>query len=95
MNGATGVNDGPAQPVVDDDLEGRLRDAQGDVERCRGELREALDARDALVFEAVDRAGKGQRWTARALGVQPQNVVRILANGPPTDGHPSAHPEMP
>jgi DNA-directed RNA polymerase specialized sigma24 family protein len=73
----------------------RLADAHGDVERLRAELRAAIDARDALVFEAIDLHHVSQGEAARIMGITPQSVVRILANGPPPDEMPSAHPELP
>ena len=86
--GGTAVDEAP--PIRE-----RLADAQGDVDRLRAELREATDARDALVFEAVDTHRVGQREAARLMGITPQAVVRILSNGPPPDDTPPAHPEVP
>lgn len=79
-------------------IESRLADAQGDVARLRGELREAVDFRDLLVFEAVDLWHRSGRAVARALaagnegeGFTPQGVHRILAGGPPPPPERAGH----
>lgn len=71
----------------------RLAEAQRDVMRLRAELAEALDARNALVFEAVDLWHWPVRQVARQVELTPQGVVQILAAGPPAWREDSAHPE--
>jgi len=101
VNTATDVNDPGPTVIAAGDVVTRLGDAQAEVERARAEFRGALDARDALVFEAVDIHRMSQRAVARALngpehplGLKPQAVARILSNGPPPEGG-SPHPELP
>lgn len=76
-----------------DGMATRLADAQGDVERLELELREAIDARNALVFEAVDLFHMTYRHVGRVLdgaskaaggdGFTHAGVHKILAGGPP------------
>jgi hypothetical protein len=100
--GDGGRGQAPGPLVTLDGMAGRLADAQGDVARTRRELREAVDARDALVFEATDHWHMSGRATARALadgneggGFTPAGVHKILANGPPPEPDTGGHEAIP
>lgn len=61
----------------------RLADAQVRVNEARVELREAIDDRNVLVFEAIDVFHVSHRDVASVLGLKVQSVEYILAAGLP------------